>query len=66
MRIADGYVLLAQVPAGPRRYDPNDARENMLEYFGVFLAFVLAAFVIWFVIRKDLREDRQRRHRGEG
>jgi hypothetical protein len=47
-----GITIAALPPGG---YNPDDTRENLLEYFGVALAFILSVLVIWMIIRKDLK-----------
>lgn len=48
---AFGGVTIAVV----KGYNPDDTAENLREYAGVALAFVLSVLVIWLIIRKDLR-----------
>jgi hypothetical protein len=54
-------VLLTAQASGRGYYDPSDATENLLEYLGVLLAFLLSALVIWLLIRKELKQETRRR-----
>lgn len=56
MNIETAFPVITIAALPPGGYDPEDTTENLLEYFGVALAFILSVLVIWLIIRKDLKK----------